>query len=83
MRRGRVELSDAFSLVLQRYREARNLSRTALSVKAGLHQTYIGLVERGLRNPSLDAIDAMADALGVRASKLISESEAVRATKAK
>jgi transcriptional regulator with XRE-family HTH domain len=79
MRRGRLELSDAFSLVLQRHREAKKLSRTALSQRAGLHQTYIGLVERGLRNPSLDALDAMAEALGVRASTLVSEAEAMRA----
>ena len=81
MRRGHAELSDAFALVLKRHREAQKLSRTALSVKAGLHQTYIGLVERGMRNPSLDAVDAMAAALGVRASRLISEAEAVRAAK--
>ncbi len=78
MRRGRLELSDAFALVLQRHRIAKKLSRAALSQKAGLHQTYIGLVERGLRNPSLDAVDAIAEALSVRASKLVSEAEAIR-----
>ena len=78
MRRTRLDLSDAFALVLQRQRVAKNLSRTALAQKAGLHQTYIGLVERRLRNPSLDAVDAIAEALGITPSKLIAEAEEVR-----
>jgi transcriptional regulator with XRE-family HTH domain len=54
LRPRRLEFSDAFAIVLQRHRLARKLSRQTLSEKAGLHQTYIGLIERGLSNPSLD-----------------------------
>jgi transcriptional regulator with XRE-family HTH domain len=71
----RPEFSDAFALVLQRHRTARNLSRQALAQKAGLHQTYIGLIERGLSNPSLDAANAIAKALEIPLSKLIAEAE--------
>ena len=73
-----MDLSDAFAVVLQRHRVAKKLSREALAQKAKLHQTYIGLIERGLRNPSLDTVDAIAEVLGVPASKLISEAEQVR-----
>ena len=51
MRRGRSEFSDAFAKVLQRHREAKKLSRQALSQKAGLHQTYIGMIEREFEQP--------------------------------
>jgi len=78
MRRGRLDLSDAFAVVLQRHRIAKKLSREALAQKAKLHQTYIGLIERGLRNPSLDAVDAIAGALGLPVSKLMSEAEKIR-----
>ena len=78
MRRGRLEMSDAFALVLKKHRTALKLSREALAQKAGLHQTYIGLIERGLRNPSLDAVDTIAEALDVSLSKLIAEAETVR-----
>lgn len=78
MRSQRLDLSDSFARVLERHRTAKKLSREALADKAGLHQTYIGLIERGLRNPSLDAADAIADALGTKLSEMIIEAEQIR-----
>jgi transcriptional regulator with XRE-family HTH domain len=78
MRRRRLEFSDAFALVLQRNREAKKLSKQTLAEKAGLHQTYIGKIESGSSNPSLDAANAIAEALGVPLSRLIVETEAER-----
>jgi transcriptional regulator with XRE-family HTH domain len=70
-------LSDAFSRTVKGYREKRNLSRSALAELSGLHQTYIGLLERGDRSPNLDTAKAIADALGVSLSKMIAESEQI------
>jgi len=78
MRRRRLELSDAFALVLQRHREAKKLSKQILAEKAGLHQTYIGKIEAGSSNPSLDAANAIAEALGLPLSALIVEAESER-----
>jgi transcriptional regulator with XRE-family HTH domain len=50
MRRRRLEFSDAFALALQKHRTAKELSRQALAEKAGLHQTYVGMIERGFSN---------------------------------
>lgn len=47
------------------------LSQEQLAEKADLHRTYVGAVERGERNVSLDNILAIARALGVSASKLL------------
>ena len=49
-----------------------------LAEKAGLHQTYVGMIERGLSNPSLDVANAIAEALEVPFSTLIAEAEALR-----
>jgi transcriptional regulator with XRE-family HTH domain len=69
------QFSDAFSEVVKKCREARKLSKAALAKKAGLHQTYIGLLERGERSPSLDTAKAIADALKIPLGKLITETE--------
>jgi len=77
MRRRRVQFSDSFAQAVQQRRIAAKVSRQALAQKAGLHQTYIGLIERGISNPSLDAAHAIAEALEVPLSKLVIEAEAL------
>lgn len=76
--RHRSPFSDSFAVVLQRNRTAQGLSRQALAEKAGLHQTYIGLIERGLSNPSMDACHAISEALGIPLSKMIGEAEKIQ-----
>jgi len=47
------------------------LSQEELAHEAGLHRTYISLLERGLRNPSLLVMAALAKALGVELDELV------------
>ena len=55
---------------LKELREKRDLSQVRLSELAGLNRNYVGDVERGRRNPCLDNIVKLADALGVPPSEL-------------
>jgi transcriptional regulator with XRE-family HTH domain len=55
------------------FRRARNLSQEKLAEHAGLHRTYVGSIERGERNVSLENIDRLAGALGVTAVDLLTE----------
>lgn len=52
-------------------RLALRLSQEDLAAEASLHRTYVGAVERGERNVSLDNIVAIATALHVSASELL------------
>jgi transcriptional regulator with XRE-family HTH domain len=70
-----MDFSDAFAAVVKRRREAKGLSKVGLAESAGLHQTYVGLLERGERSPSIDTAHALARALGLPFSKLIVEAE--------
>ena len=76
--RKRMAFSDAFAAALQKRRLEKKLSRQSLAEKAGLHQTYIGMIERGLSNPSLDAANSIAEAMQVPLSKLVGEAERIR-----
>ena len=73
MRQARMTMSDAFSATVTKHREKLGLSRAALARQSGLHQTAIGLIERGERAPNLDTAHAIAQALGKSLEELISE----------
>jgi transcriptional regulator with XRE-family HTH domain len=51
--------------ILKAYRRRQNLSQEHLASRAGLDRTYIGLVERGKRRPTVDAVSRMLTVLGI------------------
>jgi transcriptional regulator with XRE-family HTH domain len=52
-------------------RKSKNLSQEELADKAGLHRTYIGMIERAEKNITLVNIEKIAKALGVEISDLL------------
>lgn len=73
-----LEMSDAFALVLRRHRERKAFSQEKLAERAELHPTYIGMLERRLRNPTLNVAKKLAQALGVSLGRLLTEAETVQ-----
>ncbi len=52
-------------------RTKRGLSQEELGAKAGVHRTYIGMIERGEKNITLLNIEKIARALGIIISNLV------------
>lgn len=60
-----------FGKNVQRIRKEKNISQEKLAEYAGLHRTYIGMIERFERNITLINAEKVAHALGVNISELI------------
>lgn len=56
---------------LQRYRRLKGWSQEQLAFETGLHRTYISGIERGVRNPTIQIIQDIADSLGIPAAKML------------
>ena len=66
-------LSQRFGVVVRNRRLASGITQESLADSAGLHPTYIGMIERGRRNPTLDVCDRIATSLNVSIEILIAE----------
>ncbi|MFN0076552.1 MAG: helix-turn-helix domain-containing protein [Prosthecobacter sp.] len=60
-----------FAVNLKEQRLAKGLSQEDLADLCGLHRTYVGSVERGERNISIDNMERLALSLDVPLEKLI------------
>jgi transcriptional regulator with XRE-family HTH domain len=69
-------LSEKFGRAIRAIRLQKNLSQEKLAEMANLDRTYISLIERGKRKPTLDVAKSIADALGFRLTKIINDIEA-------
>jgi transcriptional regulator with XRE-family HTH domain len=73
--RTRTPLSVAFGQVVRDLRTRAELSQERLGFLSKLSRNYIGQVERGENSPTLDAVSAIAKALGTTVRELISAAE--------
>jgi transcriptional regulator with XRE-family HTH domain len=70
-----MEISKAFGAILRRNREERELSQERLAHNCGLDRTFISLLERGLRQPSLSTVFVVAKELNISANELVRQVE--------
>jgi len=64
-----------FARNLRKARLAKGLSQEALGELTRLHRTYVGSVERGERNVSIDNMERFAKALDLTLASLLKGSE--------
>ena len=66
---------EAFGKVLKEIRQEHFLSQEELGFESGYHRTYISLLERGRKGPSLNTIFQLSATLGVSPSEILRRTE--------
>ena len=56
---------------IRNMRDLRGWSQEDFALRSGLDHTYVGGIERGVRNPTLKTLEAMARCLGLTISELV------------
>jgi len=70
----------AFGQALREVRLARKMSQEQLAFESEFDRTYISLVERGIRSPTIRSVVRLAEALGAKPSEILSRMEALLGT---
>ncbi|GHT81831.1 transcriptional regulator [Spirochaetia bacterium] len=68
-----MKLRKIFSKNVRKYRTEQRLSQEELADRAGLHRIYIGSVERGERNITIDVMEKISQALKLPITDLFKE----------
>jgi transcriptional regulator with XRE-family HTH domain len=64
-------LAEEIGIRLRNYRKAAHLTQEKVAFRAGLHPTYIGQLERGEKNATIDSIDKIIRALNISFDALL------------
>jgi transcriptional regulator with XRE-family HTH domain len=67
----KAQVVVSFGKRVREMREKLDYSQEELGAKAKLHRTYIGMIERGEKNITLENIEKIAKALGCPIPKLL------------
>lgn len=65
------QLVSLFATNVRRHRLALGFSQEQLAERAGVHRTYVGMLERGEKNVTIYNIERIAVALGVPPDTLL------------
>jgi transcriptional regulator with XRE-family HTH domain len=68
-------IGTQFSRNMKAARRAASLSQPQLAAHLNVSMSYISMLERGVRTPSLDLVERMAEVLHIHPNALLTDSE--------
>ena len=74
----RENLKSAIGRVLRVKREAREISQEELAERAGVDRSYVSILERGLKSPTLETLERICIALGTLPERVLEEARKVK-----
>jgi transcriptional regulator with XRE-family HTH domain len=78
-----LPLNQSFGLCVRALRQERGLTQVEFSEKCGFYQTYLSRIENGQANPTLNAMEVIAVALGLTIYQLFDEVKVFKLTRKK
>jgi transcriptional regulator with XRE-family HTH domain len=70
-----ITIQEKLGRAVRRLRSRADYSQESFAAAAGIHRTYMGLVERGRVAATVTTLEKIAAALGITASELLAEAE--------
>lgn len=67
----RMTSNKCLATNIRTLRQKHGWSQEDFADRCGLHRTYVGAIERGERNVTLNTLDSIADAFGISAAQLL------------
>jgi transcriptional regulator with XRE-family HTH domain len=74
----KTNLQQSFGSLIRRRRSEAGLTQERLADEAGIHRTYVSLLERGHRAATIEVVRRLAKALKTTMTSLIAELEGVK-----
>lgn len=68
-----MKLKEIFGMNLRYYRKKRGLSQREVGDITGVHRVYISEIERGRKNITIDIMEAICIAMGIKISKMLKD----------
>lgn len=68
---GSLRLEEAFGVVLREYRKEKGFSQESLALTCEMDRTFISLLERGKRRPTINTVVEIASVLQVDADIIV------------
>lgn len=69
----RMDVGRRVGANIKRLRREQGISQEELADRAGMHRTFISQIERAVKNPTIQTLDKIAQALGVPLTEIVVE----------
>lgn len=70
-----MNIEQAFGIVIKKYRLERSISQEKLAFESELDRTYISLLERGRRKPTINTLFAISRVLNINPYQIVRDIE--------
>ncbi|MGW9017799.1 helix-turn-helix domain-containing protein [Priestia megaterium] len=72
-----MHIEQAFGIVIKKHRLERSMSQENLAFEAGLDRTFISLLERGKRRPTINTLFLISTVFEINPHQIIKEVERI------